>query len=162
MKKAANIPKVKGTFWRLTGELVSNMIRDRVRKKSTNYLGAKFQSYETSYSTKKAARKAGRKGQSISSTSTSPDMTLTGKTMDDLQVRSADKDGVTYGWLGIFADVITNLYERKNYQVIGLSGNKVLHTDEENFITKRLEKQYDKNIKEYESEDVIIKLDLRL
>ena len=94
------------------------MIRTRVQNDHKNVKSQSFAKYDENYAKRKSASEAAFKGQSQQSTSTTPDMTLTGKTMGDLKVTNATDKDVTLGWIGIFAGIVESLFGLKNYKIV--------------------------------------------
>ena len=179
MLKLADIPKHTPEFWLALGHRIVNRIKKRVKKQHMNYMGNKFQPYSNkfsgvgwrmidgrpvfldSYKNRKKAGTAAGAGESQESYSTVPDMTLTGKTMADLQVRSWTKDHVIWGW-EIFGDIVEYLHKMKNYQILGLNGNKILSQKEEDVILYAIGKDYDKKIDKYMNEDININIKVEI
>ena len=157
--KLSDIPKKTKTFWYALGEKTCNMIRDRVQKKHKNVYNESFAKYDENYAKLKSQSKAAARGQSQQSTSITPDMTLTGKTMSDLKVINATEKSVTLGWIGIFAGIIESLYGRKNYKVVNISGSgDPLAKNEMDMIMKSIKGDIDKKIKSYCKTPIIIKV----
>ena len=94
--KLSDVIKFSPDWWTLLGEAVCNAIRKRVRSKNQNADGEAFADYSDGYSKLKAAGDVSVRGRGVSqaSYSTTPDMTLTGKTLDDLSVGRVGKDYV--------------------------------------------------------------------
>jgi len=147
--KLSSIPKTDRQFWYVLGETLCNMIRDRVQKVHKNYRGESFAKYDEYYAKKKSASEAVYKGGSQASTSSTPDMTLTGKTMANLHVASATTKHVIFGWLGLHAGIVDNLYAHKNYQIVNLERGDWFAKKEMDFINKHIDRDIDKKIKEY-------------
>jgi len=148
-------------FWRMLGEALCDRVRKRVRRKHLNVRGQRFKDYDSDYANNKAKGERGKlglKGQSQASYSKVPDMTLTGKTMDDLLVRSFDKESVTIGWAGTFGAVVDGLAGKKNYQIVDLTSDEPLSKDEMEFAFKELNKRLDKNIRRYTSKIEVIRI----
>jgi len=156
MLKLADIPRLTPDWWKYLGESVCNQIRNRVQKKHQNVFQSSFQKYSKNYAKKKSAGKAKPKGYSQQSYSATPDMTLSGKMMHDLQVRAIQPDSVTIGWLGIEANKVTELNRRKNYQIVDLHGDNPLSQKETEFVLSNFEKGIDKKIKAYCAETINI------
>lgn len=159
--KLKDITDTGPLFWRMLGEALCERVRKRVRRKHLNVRGQKFQKYDPGYAENKAKGEKGRlgiKGESQSSFSKNPDMTLTGKTMDDLLVRSFDKGSVTIGWSGSAGAVVDGLAGKKNYQIVDLKSDEPLSKDEMEFAFKELNKRIDKNIRRYTSKVEVIRI----
>ena len=88
------IPRAK---WIKLGEDLCEKIRKRTKKGKG--LESDFEDYTPKYRAKKVAGKFKRQ----SSTSSKPDLNLTGDMMRDLQVRGANRESVQIGWTGAFA-----------------------------------------------------------
>lgn len=135
------------------GASITNQIRRRVRKRHQNVRGESFQDYSTSYADRKMAGKAAGTQASYSD---NPDMTLTGKTMDALEVFGATKRSVTWGWVGVFSANVGFLHDTKNYQIVNLGPGVPIHPTDDQEAFKLLNKFYDKEIKKYAREDIKI------
>ena len=159
--KAKDITKTDPLFWRKLGDLLVQKIRLRVQKKSMNYQGQKFNSYSRDYAEAKQERTAAGAGVSQASTEiSSPDMTLTGKTMADLAVRQTTKDHVIIGWMGIHGAIVDSLSKIKNYKIIG-EGKSVLHESEENAIVDAVAGNIQKQINKFHAEKKKINIHLK-
>ena len=180
--KLSQIPKFTPAFWFSLGSLISKTIRNRVQKRYKNYKDQKFVPYSNkfagvgwrtlqikgknqpvfldSYVNRKKAGKAAGKGISQASRSGIPDMTLTGKTMADLQVRRHTKDYVIYGWMGLQGGIVAFLEGMKNYQIIG-KGIKILSNKEEKIIVDSIGKSYQKKIEKYHKGDITLSINIR-
>lgn len=136
------------------------MIRKRVQKEHKNFRDEPFVNYNKKYADKKSASKAAFKGQSQASTSTNPDMTLTGKTMANLHVTNATTKHVIFGWMGLHGGIVDSLYGRKgkNYQIVGLERGDPFAKKEMDFIDKHIDRDIDKKIKAYCKTPIIIKV----
>ena len=106
----------------------------------------------------KGTRLIGVGSGSISSNVGKANMTLTGETLDNLAIRSSDDNGAIIGWNGIAAERVKDLYETKNFQIVGLKGKQVVSKSEEKYIVSEVEKTIAKNIKKYEKNTVTINL----
>uniref|UniRef100_A0A6H1ZN55 Uncharacterized protein n=1 Tax=viral metagenome TaxID=1070528 RepID=A0A6H1ZN55_9ZZZZ len=159
MKQLADIPKTTKLFWYVLGETLCNMIRNRVQKEHKNFRDETFVPYNKAYAKKKAAGDAVYKGGSQASTSTKPDMTLTGKTMANLHVTDTTDKHVIFGWMGLHGGIVDDLYGRKkNYQIVGLERDDPFAPKEMDFINKHIEKDIDKKIKAYCKTPIKIKV----
>ena len=91
--------------WDAIGDNACNVVRDQIRNKK-----AIKGNYSRSYAT---AKKAGQAAQSQSSKETGfVDLTLTGKMLDNLKVRSKSTDSVTIGLLGTYSKRVQELQSR--------------------------------------------------
>ena len=163
--KVADAVKFTKAFWlRLMGGQRSGLIKkiiDRFQTKGLNYKGEPFAGYSEKYAEAKAAGdkvKLGIVGQPQASHSTKPDMTLTGVLYRGLRPQTADDSSGTFGWEGPNAAKVEALHGRKNYQIIGLDGDKVLADEEEQFIVDEMEKQIGKKIDVWASKTVGISI----
>lgn len=145
----SDIPKKTEQFWYALGEALCNHIRKRVQVEHKNANEQPFAPYSREYAERKAENKAKPRGMSQQSTSTIPDMTLTGKTMSGLQTFEVSKDHVVIGWIGLGAAVIEGLARRKNYRVVNVNSLTPFSKDEMDLIMKYAEKDADKKIEEY-------------
>ena len=153
-----DIPKTTKTFWYVLGETLCNMIRKRVQKDHKNVDGEAFAQYSKEYAEKKVASKAVYKGGSQASTSSTPDMTLAGKTMANLHVASATTKHVIFGWLGLHGGIVDSLFAHKNYQIVNLERGDPFAKKEMDFMNKHIDKDIDKKIKEYCKTPIRIKV----
>ena len=87
-KPASEIIDIPLKTWNDVGDSIANQVRKKVRDQKV--LGG-------SYSSEYAQAKSGRKFRNQSSTSTQPDLTLTGKMLQDFQRTRVLKDGVDLG-----------------------------------------------------------------
>jgi hypothetical protein len=101
-KPLSKVPDLTKAEWTIVGDKSSNEMRDQI----TNKKFFKGVPYTAEYRKRKQARKAGKKGQSISSTSGVPDLTLTGKMMQALRTTKASLKGASIGWVGAMAEIV--------------------------------------------------------
>lgn len=153
--------KFTKSFWlRLMGGQKSGLIKmiiDRFQRRGQNYKGEQFAEYSEEYAEAKAAGdkvKLGIVGQPQASKSTKPDMTLTGLLYRGLRPQTADDSSGTFGWEGPNVAKVESLHGRKNYQIIGLDGDKVLADDEAQYIVDEMEKQIGKKIDSWAAKTV--------
>ena len=158
--KLADIPKTTKTFWKALGEKICNMIRARVQKDHKNAGSQGFNDYSEKYAERKEQNKARAKGASQQSTSTNPDMTLTGKTMSNLQVHTVTDKNVIIGWIEIFAQRVQHLHDMKkrNYKIVNIGSGDPFAKKEMDFIDKQINSDIDKKIKAYCKTPIIIKV----
>lgn len=158
MTRLSDLPEKTNTrqFWRLIGEGVSNRIRRRVQQSHRNANGQRFKSYSDTYEQRKSEGDAAPRGVPQSSRSTTPDMTLTGKTMADLQTQRIRKKGVEIGW-SVRGGVVEELAKRKNYQIVNLQGARPFADAEMQWIDKEINIQHDKVLKKYAKKPVTIR-----
>lgn len=138
-KPLKDIPKTKASFWKKLGDEVADRIQVHT-KKGKDVNGANFEKYSDEYANAKRAGKFKRQ----SSTSTKPNLTLTGDMMRNLQTRSATNDGVIIGWSG------TNAEKVKWNEDMGrtvTTERKPVSKGIERFIDKQINATIDRNIK---------------
>ena len=138
-KPLKDIPKTKASFWKKLGDEVADRIQVHT-KKGKDVNGANFEKYSDEYANAKRAGKFKRQ----SSTSTKPNLTLTGDMMRNLQTRSATNDGVIIGWSG------TNAEKVKWNEDMGrtvTTERKPVSKSIERFIDKQINATIDRNIK---------------
>lgn len=131
--------------WDDVGDSIANQVRKKVRDQKV--LGG-------SYSSEYAKAKGGRKFRNQSSTSTKPDLTLTGKMLQDFQRTRVLKDGVD---LGLSQYNVKKYEKNKDRGWDMLDDSKVLKPIAEN-VNKRIVKDIDKNIKNWASEPIHINI----
>ena len=136
-------------WWIKLGEEVSERLRKRT--KSGKGLEGSFKSYTADYKKNKAAGKYKRQ----SSTSTKPDLTLTGDMLRDLQVRGASRSGVQIGWTGSFAERVVHNQEMGREIT---SSSKALPKELQNYILNRLDKEVGRKIKKQSGKTTVIKV----
>lgn len=139
--------------WDDVGDSIANQVRKKVRDQKV--LGG-------SYSSEYAKAKGGRKFRNQSSTSTKPNLTLTGKMLQDFQRTRVLKDGVDLGLSQYNVDKYKWLRGDNKKMNNGkgwdmLDDSKVLKPIAEN-VNKRIGKDIDKNIKNWASEPIHINI----
>ena len=140
MKKNLSIGRAK---WKKLGEDVAKRIVTRT--KAGKGLDDDFAGYSAKY--KKYKKKGGKKTRGESkgnlrfprqtSFSETPDLTLTGDMLRDLQVREVDNNGVSIGWEGAFAERVK--HNAKNGREI-TSKKKPLANTLAKYVNKQIEK----------------------
>jgi len=158
MLKLSDIPKHTQQFWYVLGETLCNEIRKRVQKGHMNVDGVGFDDYSEEYATKKGSGEAIYKGGSQASTSTNPDMTLSGKTMANLKTKTATTKHVIFGWLGLHGGIVDSLYGHKNYQIVELERGDPFAKGEMDIIHEHAVKDFNKNIEKYCRTPIIMKV----
>jgi hypothetical protein len=152
-------------FWRLLGERLINMITDRVQNRHRNVDGQRMGPYNPDYAELKGrgfqnltgGKRRFYKGKSISSRSQTPDLTVTGKTMADLQVRKVSKNDVRLGWAAR-GGIIESLHGTKNYQAVNLGPGEPFAKAEMRMIEKDIERAYDKELLQYAATPEVIRI----
>ena len=183
MIKLYETVKLKRKMWEDIADGLIVMIVHRARRLNKNYKDEKFSALSEQYKKykkrgmrtfttkdwsdgprsylgkrKKGTRLIGTGSESISSKSGKANMTLTGKTLDNLAVRKSTSSYAIIGWIGPAAERVRQLFKTKNYQIVGLKGSEVLAKKEEIFIRKEIAKAIDGNIKKYNKQTIIINL----
>lgn len=154
--KLSDIPKETPQFWRRLAGQLCNDIRKRVQKQHRNVKSQAFDNYDPDYSEKKASGALRRKGTPQASRSTIPDMTFSGRTMADLKVHTATKDGATLGWWDVHGDIVRKLFKHKNYKIVDPDSKPYFSADEERYLETEINRGIDKRIKDYCSTPIII------
>ena len=179
MRDLSDIVKLRVKFWKRTGFKIVNAILKRV-KNLRNYKNQKFAALSDQYAKYKAndmrtftdreyldprlgsrpagSRLVGYKGVSIASKKPVANMTLTGEMLDNLDLKSADAVSAVIGWDGQYAQQVQYLHDTKNYQIVGLSGGKVLADDEEKLLADLVAEEYGKNIDDWAKQNIVITL----
>ncbi len=137
-KKLSTITDFTKNNWQDIGDKSANELRTQIQDK-------KFFSkvpYTAEYRKRKQNRKAAPKGVSVSSTSGTPDLTLTGKMMQSLRTTKATTKNASIGWTG----AITNIVEGNKKNGRDVTTPKLL--DKVGKVSrKQIEKVINKNIK---------------
>ena len=131
----------KKSDWIKLGERICEKIRQRT--KAGKGVDRDFKGYTESYKKIKKANNISRQ----SSTSMTPDLTLTGDMLRDLQVRKATRDMVQIGWTGTEAQKVFWNEEmgRKittKAKPLAKSINKFAINELEKFLGKNIKKAY--------------------
>jgi len=150
MSKAQDILKYKRSFWKNLGDEVSDKIRVNTIG-GKDVFGRTFKSYSRDYSANKSSGKFKRQ----SSTSTKPDLQLTGDMMRNLQTRGATADGVTIGWSGTLAQRVQ--YNDDMGRTVTAT-SKPLSDRIAKFVENQLGRITDANIKKYASKPINFKI----
>jgi len=144
-KRTSQIIDIPLKTWNDVGDSIANQVRKKVRDQKV--LGG-------SYSSEYAKAKGGRKFRNQSSTSTKPDLTLTGKMLQDFQRTRVLKDGVD---LGLSQYNVKKYKKNKDRGWDMLDDSKVLKPIAEN-VNKRIGKDIDNNIKKWAAEPIHINI----
>ena len=147
MAKAEDILKYKKSFWKKLGDEISDKIRVQTTKSGKDVFNKTFKAYSPDYKKNKASGKFKRQ----SSTSTKPDLQLTGDMMRNLQTRGATPDGVTIGWSGTLAQRVQWNDDMKRTVT---STSKPLSDKITKFVENQLGRITDANIKKYASKPI--------
>ena len=146
-KKLQTIPDIDTSWWKDLGDEIADRIRVHTQD-GKNVKGTGFKQYSKEYRISKSKGKFRRQ----SSTSTKPDLTLTGDMMSGLQVRGATPNGVTIGWSGTNAEKVQ--WNADMGREI-TTNKKPLADGIWRFAEKRLDKKVLKNLKAVESTKTI-------
>ena len=146
---AERIVDIPLNTWSDIGDLIGNEVRRRVRDKKV--LGG---SYNPQYAELKKSRSAAPRGVPQASTSTKPDLTLTGKMLDDLRREKVSKNQVSLGMLAFNIEKMKGNIKR-GWDM--LDNTKVLKPITER-VNKRIGKQFDKNISKWSRDDIVINI----
>ena len=146
---AERIVDIPLNTWMDIGDFIGNEVRRLVRDKKV--LGG---SYKPKYAELKKARRAAPKGVPQASTSTEPDLTLTGKMLDDLRREKVSKTQVELGMLQFNIEKMKGNIKR-GWDM--LDNTEVLEPIKNN-ISKRIEKQFGKNIRKWSKGDIVISI----
>ena len=138
-KPLKTVPSFTASFWKRIGDEVSDRIQVHT-KEGKDVRDDDFDGYSTKYKKAKAAGKFRRQ----SSTSSKPDLTLTGDMLRNLQTRSANKEGVIIGWSGTDAQKVQ--WNADMGREITTTAKPVT-TKTENWIDKQVGIRIDRNIK---------------
>jgi len=140
---ASRIVDIPLKDWADVGDNAANVVRDQIRNKR-----AIKGSYHPNYAIAKKSRKAAR---NQSSTETSfVNLTLTGKMLDNVKRQKVDKDSVTIGVIGTYAERASGLQRRgfkkgADWYIF----NKKITNEIALETMKRIDKTFNKNIKQY-------------
>lgn len=171
--KLSDIPKTDRQFWYVLGETLCNMIRKRVKgqvgiKGSFANLSKQYYEYKKADFRKKGRglsrigageRLKGYEGMSfIGNVTQKANMQATGKMMDSLQVNTATKKHVIFGWLGIHANKVAMLFKTKNYKIVNIGVGDPFAKKEMDFMYNAIGKDIDKKIKAYCKTPIKIKV----
>ena len=146
---AERIVDIPLNTWSDIGDFVGNEVRRLVRDKKV--LGG---SYNPQYAELKKSRSAAPRGVPQASTSTKPDLTLTGKMLDDLRREKISKNQVSLGMLRYNIEKMKGNIKR-GWDM--LDNTKVLKPITER-VNKRIGKQFDKNISKWSRDDIVINI----
>jgi hypothetical protein len=138
-KSLETIPQMNPMFWKKLGDEISDKIRVHTTD-GKDIDSRSFKSYSKGYAQAKSQGKFKRQ----SSTSSKPDLQLTGDMMRNLQVRGVTPYGVTIGWSGTNAEKVQ--WNADMGRTV-TSNSKPLSDKVWKFAEKELSKQMDKNLK---------------
>ena len=139
-KPLKDIPKTKASFWKKLGDEVAERIRVHTTVGGKDVNNKNFKGYSSGYAIAKASGRFKRQ----SSSSTKPNLTLTGDMMRNLQTRSVTNESVIIGWSG------TNAEKVKWNEDMGrtvTTERKPVSKGIERFIDKQINATIDRNIK---------------
>ena len=150
-KELNDIPKFKRSFWKKIGDKVADSIRIDTTKKGIDVRGSSFNKYSEKYRIRKS--KGGLKRQS--STSTKPDLQLTGEMMRNLQTRGFTKNNAIIGWSGTNAQKVewnADMGREVTTDTVPISKKN------QNFVLKMISNEIEKNIKDATKQPLIIRI----
>ena len=147
--QASRIVDIPLNNWKDIGDEIANQVRDLVRDKKV--LGG---SYNPEYANLKKSGQASPGVPQASKEGTKPDLTLTGKMLDDLRREKVSKDQVSLGMLRYNIEKMKGNIKR-GWDM--LDNTKVLKPITEN-VNKRIGKQFDKNISKWSRDDIVINI----
>ena len=150
-KELNDIPKFKRSFWKKIGDKVADSIRIDTTKKGIDVRGSSFNKYSEKYRIRKS--KGGLKRQS--STSTKPDLQLTGDMMRNLQTRGFTKNNAIIGWSGTNAQKVewnADMGREVTTDTVPISKKN------QNFVLKMISNKIEKNIKDATKQPLIIRI----
>ena len=171
-KKLKDIPTFTKQFWKKLGDETEDRIRVHTTKGGKDVNNKTFKPYKThspfwftkkvngkaikiyaeDYKTRKASGKIPRQ----SSTSSKPDLQLTGNMMKNLQTRGFSKDNVIIGWSGTNAQKIQ--WNADNKERVVTSKKRPVSKGIERFIFKEVDLAIARNAKEATSKPINLKI----
>ena len=151
-KTLRDIPTFTKQFWKGVGDEVSDQIRVHTTKGGKDVNNKPFEAYSTKYRTRKASDKFKRQ----SSTSSKPDLQLTGNMMKNLQTRGFSRDNVVIGWSGTNAQKIQ--WNADNKERVVTSKQRPVSKGIERFIFKEVDLAIARNAKEATSKPINLKI----
>ena len=147
--QASRIVDIPLNTWSDIGDFIANEVRRRVRDKKV--LGG---SYNPEYANLKKSGQASPGVPQASTEGTKPDLTLTGKMLDDLRREKVSKTQVELGMLAFNIEKMKGNIKR-GWDM--LDNTKVLKPITER-VNKRIGKQFDKNISKWSRDDIVINI----
>lgn len=151
-KKLKDIPTFTKQFWKKLGDETADRIRVHTTKGGKDVNNKPFEAYSTKYRTRKASDKFKRQ----SSTSSKPDLQLTGNMMKNLQTRGFSRDNVVIGWSGTNAQKIQ--WNADNKERVVTSKKRPVSKGIERFIFKEVDLAIARNAKEATSKPINLKI----
>jgi len=145
-KPLADMVAPDAKSWKIVGEKTKVSFQDRMTKEYQS------KSYSPGYATRKAAGKAKRKGTAQISTSTSPDLTLTGKTLQQIVATSTGSSAKLEFQNG---DVIEGLDKRGKFPMF--NGQEPASKKVQSDIDKYISELYNKKVKA-QSQKIVFKI----
>ena len=130
---------------------MADSIRIDTTKKGIDVRGSSFNKYSEKYRIRKS--KGGLKRQS--STSTKPDLQLTGDMMRNLQTRGFTKNNAIIGWSGTNAQKVewnADMGREVTTDTVPISKKN------QNFVLKMISNEIEKNIKDATKQPLIIRI----
>jgi len=151
-KKLKDIPTFTKQFWKKLGDETADRIRVHTTKGGKDVNNKPFEAYSTKYRTRKASDKFKRQ----SSTSSKPDLQLTGNMMKNLQTRGFSRDNVVIGWSGTNAQKIQ--WNADNKERVVTSKKRPVSKGIERFIFKEVDLAIARNAKEATRKPINLKI----
>jgi len=151
--QASRIVDIPLNTWEDIGDFIGNEVRRLVRNEKV--LGG---SYNTNYKNLKTSGKASPSGVPQSSTSGEPDLTLTGKMLDDLRRENVFHNRVELGMLAFNIKKMEGLKRKRTGDKWDMLDNTEVLKPITNNVEKRLGKQFDKNIRKWSKDDIVIQI----
>ena len=140
MRRVADIPRYTPHFWNRIANSVVRKMKEHGAKGGKDASGQTFKKYSDAYRISKGSGKLKRQ----TSSSTKPDLTLTGDMWRDLkQIGSATKDGATIGWAA-WGDKVE--WNAEMGRTITTDRNPVAPSIQR-FIMKEIDRETEKNLK---------------
>ena len=153
--QASRIIDIPLRTWSDVGDEIANQVRELVGEQKV--LGTTY-SYSSKYSNRKSKGKAAPRQ---ASTSTIPDLTLTGKMLNNfrrLEVRPGANGSVGLGMTAKVHSDKMKFNADRSPSLDMLHKTKVLKPIENN-ISNRIGKQFDKNIRKWEKDNIILSIE---
>ncbi len=135
--------------WTKLGEELCEGIRQRTKKGKG--ISGQFKQYSKQY----RARKTAGKFQRQSSKSAMPDLQLSGDMLRDLQVRGANRESVTIGWTGSFAERVEHNAEMGREIT---TKKEPLSKGLQNYATKQVRRMFGKGLDKVYNKTTTIKV----
>ena len=149
--QASRIVDMPLNTWKDIGDEIANHVRELVGVQKV--LGDTY-TYSSQYAARKSARKAAPR--QASTEMTRPDLTLTGKMLNNFRQMEIKKFSVGLGMARVHVNKMQFNADR-NPSLDMLHKTKVLNPIQ-NDISKRIGRQFDKNIRKWSKGDIVISI----